>query len=86
MPHKNGQFEITSDGVHYLRMRDGELECFWLSTPVLILAKTRDQTSNDWGRLLKWVDDANVEHTWALPMETLQTDGADMRKALAHMG
>ena len=86
MPHKNGQFEITSDGVHYLRMRDGELECFWLSTPVLILAKTRDQTSNDWGRLLKWVDDANVEHKWALPMETLQTDGADMRKALAHMG
>lgn len=86
MLHKNGQFEITSDGVHYLRMRDGELECFWLSTPVLILAKTRDQTSNDWGRLLKWVDDANVEHKWALPMETLQTDGADMRKALAHMG
>ena len=86
MLHKNGQFEITSDGVHYLRMRDGELECFWLSTPVLILVKTRDQTSNDWGRLLKWVDDANVEHKWALPMETLQTDGADMRKALAHMG
>ena len=86
MPHNNGQFEITTDGIHYLRMRDGELDQFWLSTPVLILAKTRDQTSNDWGRLLKWVDDANVEHTWALPMETLQTDGADMRKALAHMG
>ena len=86
MSHNNGQFEITTDGIHYLRMRDGELDRFWLSTPVLILAKTRDQTSNDWGRLLKWVDDANVEHTWALPMETLQTDGADMRKALAHMG
>lgn len=86
MPHNNGQFEITTDGIHYLRMRDGELDSFWLSTPVLILAKTRDQTSNDWGRLLKWVDDANVEHKWALPMETLQTDGADMRKALAHMG
>lgn len=86
MSHNNGQFEITTDGIHYLRMRDGELDRFWLSTPVLILAKTRDQTSNDWGRLLKWVDDANVVHKWALPMETLQTDGADMRKALAHMG
>ena len=86
MPHNNGQFEITTDGIHYLRMRDGELDQFWLSTPVLILAKTRDETSNDWGRLLKWVDDANVEHTWALPMETLQTDGSDMRKALAQMG
>lgn len=50
------------------------------------MAKTRDQTSNNWGRLLQWKDDADVEHTWALPMETLQTDGMEMRKALAHMG
>lgn len=86
MSYRNGEFEVTTAGVHYLKNTDGEVDQFWLSTPVLVLAKTRDQTSNDWGRLLKWVDDANVEHTWALPMETLQTDGADMRKALANMG
>lgn len=86
MSYRNGEFEVTTAGVYYLRNIDGEVDQFWLSTPVLVLAKTRDQTSNDWGRLLHWKDDADVEHTWALPMETLQTDGAEMRKALAHMG
>lgn len=86
MSYRNGEFEVTTAGVHYLKNTDGEVDQFWLSTPVLVLAKTRDQTSNDWGRLLQWKDDADVEHTWALPMETLQTDGAEMRKALAHMG
>ncbi|MCF9047126.1 DUF927 domain-containing protein [Acinetobacter nectaris] len=86
MSYRNGEFEVTTAGVHYLRNTDSEVDQFWLSTPVLVLAKTRDQTSNDWGRLLQWKDDADVEHTWALPMETLQTDGAEMRKALAHMG
>lgn len=86
MSYRNGEFEVTTAGVHYLRNTDGEVDQFLLSTPVLVLAKTRDQTSNNWGRLLQWKDDADVEHTWALPMETLQTDGAEMRKALAHMG
>lgn len=52
----------------------------------MVIAKTRDDSSNNWGVLLKWKDDSDTEHTQALSMELFQTDGADLRKALAYQG
>lgn len=57
-----------------------------ISSPIRILAETRDYTSKDWGRLLEWVDNDGVTHRWAMPMEMLQGDGIEIRKMLASRG
>lgn len=36
MSYRNGEFEVTTAGVHYLRNTDGEVDQFLLSTPVLV--------------------------------------------------
>jgi uncharacterized protein (DUF927 family) len=47
---------------------------------------TRDAKSGEWGRLLEWRDDDGVTHQWAMPLELLQGDGADVRRELARLG
>lgn len=57
-----------------------------ISSPIRILAKTRDYTSKNWGRLLEWIDNDGITHRWAMPMEMLQGDGTELRKTLASRG
>lgn len=58
----------------------------WICDPLHIAAKTRDESSSAWGRLLKWKDADGRPHQWAMPMELLEGDGADVRRELAHHG
>lgn len=51
-----------------------------------VVAKTRSKSGNDWGRLLRWLDDDGGEHTWAMPLEMLQGDGIEVRQKLANGG
>ncbi len=54
----------------------------FISSPVLVTAKTKDDSSNNWGVLLQWKDDNGIEHIQALSsMELFQTDGADLRQS-----
>ena len=51
-----------------------------------IIAKTRDEKSGEWGRLLEWQDDDSCTHQWAMPLELLESDGSDVRRELARLG
>ena len=83
----NGYFHITEDGLFFVEEdKNGITQKRFISSPVLVIAKTRDDSSNNWGVLLKWTDDSSTVHTQALSMELFQTDGADLRKALAYQG
>lgn len=87
MKWENGHFHITEDGLFFVdEDKNGISQKRFISSPVLVIAKTRDNSSNNWGVLLNWKDDNEVEHTQALSMELFQTDGADLRKALAYQG
>lgn len=87
MKWENGHFHITQDGLYFVdEDKNGISQKRFISSPVLVIAKTRDDSSNNWGVLLKWKDDNEVEHTQALSMELFQTDGADLRKALSYQG
>jgi len=87
MKWENGHFHITQDGLYFVdEDKNGISQKRFISSPVLVVAKTRDDSSNNWGVLLKWKDDNEVEHTQALSMELFQTDGADLRKVLSYQG
>lgn len=81
-------FKVRDDGVFYFGMdREGKAKPeLRICDRLDILAQTRDGKSCEWGRLLKWQDNDKVIHTWAMPMEALQSDGATVRSELASMG
>lgn len=83
-----GRFEVSPRGVFFIGTdRDGnELSPRWICSPLSVVAMTRDAKSGEWGRLLEWRDDDQMRHQWAMPLELLQGDGADVRRELARLG
>ncbi|SAK50718.1 inner membrane protein [Caballeronia pedi] len=76
-------FSITKEGVFYT---DDDGMPHWMCSPLHVRALVRDRASENWGRLLEWRDADNHPHVWAMPMEMLRSDGADMRGELARLG
>ena len=84
-----GRFRVESSGVFYVGTDDKtglEKTPQWICGRLSVVASTRDATSNAWGRLLEWKDGDHKQHQWAMPLELLQGDGADMRRELAQAG
>lgn len=84
----SGRFEVSTHGVSFIGTdKDGnELAPRWVCSQLAVIAKTRDAKSGEWGRLLEWQDDDGVRHQWAMPIDLLQGDGADVRRELARLG
>lgn len=83
----SGVFKGSENGVYFIDQDStSEDKSTWICSPLWICAKTRDAKSGSWGRLLEWLDDDGVKHTWAAPAELLQGDGTDIRKELARQG
>ena len=82
-----GQFELREKGVYYLgRDQEGNPKPpLRLCGRLNILAQTRDDKSESWGRLLEWRDN-DSPHIWAMPNELLQSDGVEVRSELARLG
>jgi uncharacterized protein (DUF927 family) len=81
-----GQFELRGNGVYFLEKQNDKDVEVWICSPLQVTAKTRNDHSNAWGRLLVWRDDDDKQHQWAMPSELLQGDGSDVRKELAAGG
>ncbi|WP_180081237.1 DUF927 domain-containing protein [Acinetobacter sp. YH12201] len=82
----DGVFHLLENGLYYIEQtKEDELRRY-ISSPINVLAQTRDTTNNAWGRLLEWYDADGVKHTQALSMELFQSDGVELRKALAYQG
>ncbi|SAK51488.1 inner membrane protein [Caballeronia pedi] len=76
-------FTVTERGVFY---KDDDGMPHWICSPLHVRALVRDRASENWGRLLEWKDADDHPHVWAMPMEMLRSDGADMRGELARLG
>lgn len=82
----DGVFHLLENGLYYIEQTKDDEYKRYISSPINVLAQTRDTTNNAWGRLLEWHDADGVKHTQALSMELFQSDGVDLRKALAYQG
>uniref|UniRef100_UPI004047CB05 DUF927 domain-containing protein n=1 Tax=Limnohabitans sp. TaxID=1907725 RepID=UPI004047CB05 len=58
----------------------------WISSPIHIDAVTFDGQSNNFGRLLRFKPTVGQWREWAMPMELLAGDGAQLRGELLAMG
>jgi putative DNA primase/helicase len=78
------------DGVYWTPPPDegkGPSSDIWLSSPLHILAETRDAHQSNWGRLLEWRDNDGHQHRWACPVEMLAaSDTAEFRRELVRGG
>lgn len=83
-----GRFEVGKGGVSFIgKDKEGNDKApVWVCSSLDVQAKTRDNKSGEWGRLLEWLDDDRVAHQWAMPIELLEGDGGDMRRELARLG
>lgn len=83
-----GRFEVGRGGVSFIgKDNDGNDKApVWVCSSLDVRAKTRDNKSGEWGRLLEWRDDDRVLHQWAMPLELLEGDGSDVRRELARLG
>lgn len=83
-----GTFVVSNRGVFYCNIdKDGNQQPERsVCSKLVVMAKTRDASNGEWGRLLEWHDDDQVLHRWAMPLEQLQSDGAEVRRVLARMG
>jgi len=82
----DGVFHLLERGLYYIEQTKEDEYKRYISSPIKVLAQTRDSTNNAWGRLLEWHDADGVKHTQALSMELFQSDGVELRKALAYQG
>jgi putative DNA primase/helicase len=57
-----------------------------ICSPLWITAMSRGTSSADWGRVIKFDDSDGVSHEWAVPMEMMASDGAEMRRELSRLG
>lgn len=62
------------------------LEQHWICSPLHVDALTHDSAENNFGRLLRFTNALGKWRQWAMPMEVLKGDGADLRGALLSMG
>ncbi|MBJ9674506.1 DUF927 domain-containing protein [Burkholderia gladioli] len=76
-------FIVAERGVFY---EEDDGTPHWICSPLHVRALVRDRSSENWGRLLEWNDADGHPHVWAMPMEMLRSDGADMRGELARLG
>ncbi len=58
----------------------------WICSPMHVEALTHDSAQNNFGRLLRFTNALGKWRQWAMPMEMLKGDGADLRGALLSMG
>jgi uncharacterized protein (DUF927 family) len=86
--YAGGHFKVTDKGLIFNAPdKDGnQLPSRWISSPLYVVAKTRDAKSGEWGRLLEWQDDDGITHQWAMPLALLQGDASDVRRELSGLG
>ena len=87
------RFELRDDGVYHLGiaynkyLKDYEpMPPLWVCSPLRVTAYTRNETSEDWGRLLEFSDRDGRDHRWAMPMSLLAGSGEGIRGELLRMG
>ena len=80
-------FRLKPHGV-FKRHEDSEGTVEWrpVCSPLDVVAETRNEHGEDWGRLLVVTDRDDNRHEWAMPMEMLAGGGEEYRRRLLSLG
>lgn len=84
IPIKNKHFLLSKSGVFHVDEETGSK--IFVCSHLEVVAYARDPNSEAWGRLLKWKDPKQKEHSWIVPMRMLVGDGVSVRETLADGG
>jgi uncharacterized protein (DUF927 family) len=57
-----------------------------VAAAIEVMAFTRDNRNEAWGKMLRFRDKDKVDHLWAMPMELLSGDGSELRSKLYEKG
>lgn len=79
------QFRVKDEGVFSVDP-NGNDEPTRICSRLDVVAETRNDQSEGWGRLLKWQDRESREHLWAMPMSLLAGSGDEYRGRLLDGG
>jgi len=79
-------FQLRADGVYAEEDKDGSHEWVRFCSRLEVVALTRSDASEDWGRLLRVLDSDGVVHEWAMPMSLLAGGGDEYRAELLRLG
>jgi putative DNA primase/helicase len=79
-------FLIQPDGIFFKKDSEESSEPVRISSRIDVVAKTRNERGEDWGRVLAWHDEEGHSHQWAMPMEALASDAAGVRGQLLSGG
>lgn len=86
-PDGVGLFAVRERGVYYQPPAGAkDTKPLWLSGYLVVLAIVRNSESTEWGFSVEWLDRDGVLHSWVIPAELLDGDGAEVRRALARGG
>lgn len=86
-PSGNNPFVSNSEGVFYreYERNSDESRLVWFSSPLEIIAQTRD-TGGDWGLYLAVQNPLGETLHWVMPMSMMAGNGSAYREALLKMG
>ncbi|HEX4839096.1 MAG TPA: DUF927 domain-containing protein [Rhabdochlamydiaceae bacterium] len=80
--HGEDPFEVDENGLWHV----DEGGKTWISSPIQITARIRDEDGLNHGKLIEFDDADGVHHTWPMPMEMLAKDCAEFRSTLMNAG
>lgn len=75
-------YVVNQHGVFKLENEEKIAVC----DPLYVSALARDESGNDWGKLLEWHDKDGRAHQWAMPNSMLAGDGVEYRRVLLTQG
>ncbi|AVE42281.1 DUF927 domain-containing protein [Providencia stuartii] len=78
--------KMLKAGLYWHGIRDNAQTDTHISTPIEVIASTKDVNDENYGQLLKIMTSDGIIKEWALPMEMLGGGGDEMRRALLSMG
>lgn len=80
-------FTLDERGVWFTPLVNGEEgKPQWVCAPLMVQARTRDDSANGWGYLLEFSDPDGNPKQWAMPVAMLSGEGAEWAARLADMG
>ena len=80
-------FRVKPEGISKKHEdKEGNVEWRPVCSPLEVVAETRNEHGEDWGRLLAVTDRDGAKHEWAMPMEMLAGSGEEYRRRLLSLG
>lgn len=80
-------YVVKQDGLFAREERgDGGRSTTFIGAPIHVIAQTRSNNGDDWGRLVEWFDPDGRKHSVAIPVSLAYGDSVELVRFLASQG